>query len=74
MFRGIGGAVVYGLALYGAVKLFERPKMEPVIQPGGNHDEEERSAAAGEPSSQNDKVSVDPANKASMPPNPTGSA
>ena len=74
MFRVIGGAVVYGLALYGAVELFERPKMKQVIQPGGNQDEEERSAAAGEPSSQNDKVSVDPASKASMPPSPTGSA
>jgi hypothetical protein len=35
MFRVIGGAVVYGLALYGAVKLFARQKRERVSQPGG---------------------------------------
>ena len=33
MFRVIGGGVVYGLALYGAVKLFDRPRTEVVIQP-----------------------------------------
>lgn len=27
MFRVIGGAVVYGLALYGVVKILERPKV-----------------------------------------------
>lgn len=33
MFRLIGGAVVYGFALYGAVKFFVRPKMDAAIQP-----------------------------------------
>ena len=33
MFRVIGGAVVYGLALYGVVKIFGRPKVAVVIQP-----------------------------------------
>lgn len=73
MFRVIGGAVVYGLALYGAVKLFLQPKMELVIQPGGKQDEGGRSAAAGEPLDQKDKPSVEQASKASMPPSPTGS-
>jgi len=33
MFRLIGGAVVYGFALYGAVKFFVRPAMGMVMQP-----------------------------------------
>lgn len=45
MFRVIGGAVVYGLALYGAVKLFDR-KTGLVTQPGGRQDDERRSGAA----------------------------
>ena len=35
MFRVIGGAVVYGLALYGAAKLFDRQTMAVVVEPGG---------------------------------------
>lgn len=46
MFRVIGGAVVYGLALYGVVKLFDRPRMEVVIQPGGNPSDGKRSGTA----------------------------
>ena len=37
MFRVIGGAVVYGLALYGVVKILERPKEGVIIQPNTNH-------------------------------------
>jgi hypothetical protein len=37
MFRVIGGAVVYGLALYGVVKILERPKVAVTIQPNANH-------------------------------------
>ena len=37
MFRVIGGAVVYGLALYGVVKILERPKVGVIIQPNTNH-------------------------------------
>lgn len=37
MFRVIGGAVVYGLALYGVVKVLERPKVGVMIQPNTNH-------------------------------------
>lgn len=33
MFRLIGGAVVYGFALYGAVKFFIHSKMDAVVQP-----------------------------------------
>lgn len=33
MFRLIGGAMVYGFALYGAVKFFVRPEMDVVMQP-----------------------------------------
>jgi hypothetical protein len=36
MFRVIGGAVVYGLALYGVVKILERPKVGVIIQPNTN--------------------------------------
>lgn len=46
MFRVIGGAMVYGLALYGVVKLFDRPRMEVVIQPGGKPDDGKRSGTA----------------------------
>lgn len=52
MFRVIGGAVVYGLALYGVVKLFDRPK---------------RSAAASVSEGQNDKRSVSQASEAPTP-------
>lgn len=74
MFRVIGGAVVYGLALYGSVKLFERPKMELVARPGGNQDGEGRSAAAGEQSDQSDQTPVSQPSKASIPSSPTSSA
>jgi|LNAP01.1.fsa_nt_gb hypothetical protein len=46
MFRVIGGAVVYGLALYGAVRLFDRPRLEVVIQPGGKPGDGKRSGTA----------------------------
>ena len=45
MFRVIGGAVVYGLALYGVVKLLDRPKMAVVIQPKASQDDKEGSEA-----------------------------
>jgi hypothetical protein len=74
MFRVIGGAVVYGLALYGAVKLFDRPKMEVVIQPGNKQDDGKRSAATGVPADQNDKPpSIDEAKAAATPSGSTGS-
>ena len=47
MFRVIGGAVVYGLALYGVVKLFDRPKVAVVIQPGANQGGKGGSGATG---------------------------
>lgn len=46
MFRVIGGAVVYGMALYGAVKLFDRPSMEVDIKPGGKPGDGKRSGTA----------------------------
>lgn len=51
MFRVIGGAVVYGLALYGVVKLFDHPKMAAVIQPKDSQDDKKGSevpACAGD--------------------------
>jgi hypothetical protein len=65
MFRVVGGAVVYGLALYGVVKLFDRPKMAVVVQSAGTRDDRERSAAADVPDSRNDKGHVDQANETS---------
>jgi hypothetical protein len=47
MFRVIGGAVVYGLALYGVVKIFERQKVAVVIQPNANHRDKGASEGAG---------------------------
>ena len=47
MFRVIGGAVVYGLALYGVVKLFDRPKVAVVIQPDANQGGKGGSGATG---------------------------
>ena len=46
MFRVIGGAVVYGLALYGVVRLFDRPKMEVVVHRGAKQGDERRSEAS----------------------------
>lgn len=43
MFRVIGGAVVYGLALYGVVKLVDRQKVKAVIRPGAKQAEKYRS-------------------------------
>lgn len=37
MFRVIGGVVVYGLALYGVVRILERPRVGVMIQPNTNH-------------------------------------
>lgn len=47
MFRVIGGAVVYGLALYGVVKLFDRPKVAVVIQPDANQGSKGERDATG---------------------------
>lgn len=46
MFRVIGGAVVYGLALYGVVKILERPKLPVANQPNANHGDKDGSEAA----------------------------
>lgn len=48
MFRVIGGAVVYGLALYGVVKLFDRPKIGVVIQSDDKQDERKRPASTAD--------------------------
>jgi len=74
MFRVIGGAVVYGLALYGVVKLFDRPKMEVVVQPMDKQDDGKRSTAASPSADQNDKRSVTQASEASTPSGSTGYA
>jgi hypothetical protein len=34
MFKAIGGAVVFGLALYGLVTYLDRTKSQAVIKPG----------------------------------------
>ena len=46
MFRVIGGAVVYGLALYGVVKLVDCPKVKTVIRPGVGEQSADRSGEA----------------------------
>lgn len=66
MFRVIGGAVVYGLALYGVVKLFDRPDMEVVIQAGDKPDNTKRNDAAVDVAiGQNDKSPPSPASELS---------
>ncbi|MBF6022971.1 hypothetical protein [Lysobacter niastensis] len=45
MFRLIGGAVVYGLALYGVVKLIDRPKTAVVIKPKDSQDDKKGGEA-----------------------------
>ena len=42
MFRVIGGAVVYGLEIYGAAKLFEEPLAGVVLRASGAHDNYKR--------------------------------
>lgn len=66
MFRVIGGAVVYGLALYGVVKLFDRPKMEVAMQSNDKQDARKRSeSAAGALVGQGGEPAVDQASEAS---------
>lgn len=48
MFRVIGGAVVYGLALYGVVKLLDRTDPDVVIQSGNKQANTKRSDAAAD--------------------------
>jgi hypothetical protein len=68
MFRVIGGAVVYGLALYGAVKLFDRPTMEVVVQPGGKPGDGKRSGTATDVDAEtSDTPTPDRASEASTP-------
>ena len=74
MFRVIGGVVVYGLALYGAVKLFAH-KRDMVIQPGGPQDDRKRGAATDVAAdTDGDTSSPDPAGEASVEPASTSSA
>lgn len=75
MFRVIGGAVVYGLALYGVVKLFDHRKMEEVIQPGDKQDNHQwRETATDMAADQHGKPSIDqesePPSLASAPADP----
>jgi len=59
MFRVIGGAVVYGLAMYGLVKLLDRPDTETVIQSGEKQDNtKQRDAAADMRAGQDGKQSA----------------
>lgn len=54
MFRVIGAAVVYGFALYGAARFFDRPRMEVLIkadtrrQDEGKPDHLKAEAVAGQ--------------------------
>ena len=74
MFRVIGGAVVYGLALYGAVKLFAR-QSDVVIQPGGKQGDRKRSEAAAEVAAETSGTPMpDQESEASTPSVSTGSA
>lgn len=66
MFRVIGGAVVYGLALYGVVKLFERPTMEGVIASDDTQGARKRSEGAADgPVSQGGEPADDQTSQAS---------
>lgn len=74
MFRVIGGAVVYGLALYGAVKLFARQR-HSVIQPDGSQDDRKRRGAAADVAADTGGTSSpDQAGEASAQPASMGSA
>ena len=70
MFRVIGGALVYGMALYGAVMLFTRQKMKVVSPPG---DRSRRRGAVDVAADSAGTTTVDQVSEASTEPVPTGS-
>ena len=66
MFRVIGGAVVYGFALYGVVRLLDRPKVAVVVQAGAKPEDERGSESSADvAASHHLGKSTDPSGEAS---------
>lgn len=68
MFRVIGGAVVYGFALYGVVKLFDGPMMAAVVDSKAEDDDKKGAGfSAGTPFSEDVGQAADRSGDGSSP-------